>query len=892
MRGRVLAVLILLLLVSPSVFPQCSFVPRYSAAYRTTAYDVSVSADGYLWVATGYGVSLFELPAGGTPQYIDSIALPGSTRVVLAGPNGIAWAGSGSRLFVIRRDGTDLVNVRSQDLAGTINDIVATSYLFVATSTGIAHFDLIDPANPVRTGAFLATSAPNVTSLSISGTNLYAADGDLTVEVFTIATPSLPQHTAVIEALPRSTAVHALPNGTLFVSDAFGQAADLFSGSTRLTRLPFGATSLAISGGDVRFFAGPDRIIRAADVSNPSRVAELFEASLSPTDGTDNVIHAMAISGGTLYVAAGDIGLAVLDVDAIARPYPMAGYITGATTSVVADGNHAWISDSGGKVTEYTIDPAGVALVPGRVFSPGGALRDVSGNALLVTSGSTASVWSLAPQTPSAGTTATFRGDVKRAVVRGDSGILALLSDRSLWLASPALQQVTVPATDDLARAGSSIALAEAREDGKTVIRYYTGGDFAAAPRTTTIDGLPIGNLAMDATRAAVFTFSGINVVDLESGTARVIAGSNAFIPKQLAFAGNDLLALTDRDVHVFTNAQTFSHTMHLTADAVGLDVATAHFVAATSEGALAASWSAQLPAATTPLNSAYYTDMTQGGTRLALSSRERIDLYSTADGLAPHYVSSLDAAGLVDIALVEGTSFKLAANGTVTVWSHSGVAVLSKAFDEGADAQPLSLYAVGRALWLSFAKGCQTGTCTKKTLVIDPATLGVTATLTGGVTDLVVNGTRAYVLTDLPDELRIYNLADPLHPAPVVTTAAPATANSVAWRTGRVYLLADKLFEYTEATLSPTTVFLTPAAPAASQRVRISGNCGIVTGRSASPELYDATTWAPLAAPGELPSPVRTLTVDGTRITFLTEHSLEIWTTTLPEPGKQRGVR
>src|SRR5688572_23771250 len=104
MRGRVAAVLLLLSLVSFDSSGQCGFASRYSGQFRSTVYDVAVDGN-YLWTATGYGVQLLQATSGG-PELVDAIALPGPTRnIAIAAAQNIAYAGSGSHLFVLRRNG-------------------------------------------------------------------------------------------------------------------------------------------------------------------------------------------------------------------------------------------------------------------------------------------------------------------------------------------------------------------------------------------------------------------------------------------------------------------------------------------------------------------------------------------------------------------------------------------------------------------------------------------------------------------------------------------------------------------------------------------------------------------------------------------------------------------
>lgn len=893
MCGRVIAVLLIILSLSLDAFPQCSWAPRHSAQFRNTALDVAADDSGFLWVATGYGVSLYDIRgAGGAPIAVTSIALPGTTRTVLPVAGGIAYAGSGTRLWVLRRDGESLATVRSFDLGATVNDLAAREVLFVATANGIAHYTLFDPSNPIRTGVVLPTSGANVTSLAIHGNDLFAADGDATVEIFNFAVPSLPQHTGDLTSLTRSSAVHADGTGFVFVSDTFGQSTDVFSGSTRLARLALGATSFARGAGAARFMAGPDRTLRGADLSNTSRVTTLFEQTLGAVEGTDNAIHAMALSDETLYVAAGDIGLVTLDTSSLEKPYPLVGYLSGATSTTVAAGDRAWFADSGGKVTEYSIDTTGLSLEFERTWSGGNTLHDVADGQLLASSGSTVTGWTLAPALPTASFTATFPASVLSAVLRG-TGAVALLSDRSLWTANPTPTAVTGLHADHLVRSGNALLLAEATDAGTTLLRYYASGDLSSTPVEVTVPGIAVGGVALSGTRATVFTFTGINVIDLTTSTVSVVSGSNTVIPARLELAGEALLALADDEIRVYENGA-LARTIALPSDGAALDTSGTVAVVATSDGPLAASWTRDMPDPARHTASAVYTGIAHDGTRLALSGKQRIDLFATASGLAPHFIATVDPAGVLERTGVEidHELFTLSASGTVTVLSRAGAALRSVRFDRGADARALGIRSAGGALWVSFEKGCQSGACVQETLVVDPATLSQTSTMNGGVVDATWSGTKAWALFAQPSEMRVLNLADPRHPAVIVSAAAPPTATSIAYRAGRVFLLAEQLFAFHESTLGASDIYLAAVQPAGSQKLRILGDCAVVTGRSAGVEWYDARTWDVVPSPWEAPSTLRTFVVSPDRIHFLTDHSLEVWTMTDPPPDRRRAVR
>jgi hypothetical protein len=880
MPGRVKAVVLpLLFLCSFQAFADCSqWTARSSSPFRTTAFDVSVDGE-VLWVATGYGVQLIE---GGS--VVASIPLPGSTRVVRAQGSGIAYAGSGPNVYVLRREGRTITTVTAIDVGGTVNDLeIVTSALFAATTNGIAHFDIFNPAAPFRTNVFLPTSAPNVLSLASAKNKLYAADGDATVEIYSVTIPTFPQHTGTLETVRLASAVHATSDDSVFVSDRFGQNTDYFSGTTLLAHLPLGTNALATSSGMTHFVAGPDRTIREIDVTTPDRVAELYAANLSPTDGTDNVIHAMARVGNTLYVAAGDIGLLRLDTTAFARPYPLVSYGGGAMTSVRAAAGKAWFSNVAGRITQQRIDEGGIALVQERAWDAeaGSVVRDYRDNGLLTSSGNKATLWSLVSTTPAQVTNVTFAAAVSNAAWT-TTHIVALLGNGTVWLApngQTTATQANVPAMALMARSGSALLFAEVQESAfKTVLHFYANGDLAATPQRFTIDGAASGSLALDATRIAVFTFKGVNIIDLTTGNIRVIAGSDRIIPRQLAFAGDDLLVMDGHRLLVYDDARTLLRDQELPAEVLAFDASAPVAVLATTKGNGAIRYLVELPRPVAPYANTFYTKLAAASGRAYLFDDEGIDVFSTAIPGTLHYLATIPAAGTIDLIASDTALFTLAGNGNVTAYSRAGAQFAQTSIREGFDSQPIAIRTASDAVWASIATGCTPQGCReRKTIVLDPNTLAVTATLTGNVTDVAVAGTRAYALFAFPDEIRVLNIADPLHPAPIVTAAAPAFASSIAYSAGKVYVLAGKVFGYAEATLTLADEHLTAVTPAASQRIRIDGTCALVARDAEGPVLYNLPSWSVNATQFALPSSLRSFLVQPSMLLFLTDHSLEL---------------
>jgi hypothetical protein len=168
---------------------------------------------------------------------------------------------------------------------------------------------------------------------------------------------------------------------------------------------------------------------------------------------------------------------------------------------------------------------------------------------------------------------------------------------------------------------------------------------------------------------------------------------------------------------------------------------------------------------------------------------------------------------------------------------------------------------------------------------------------LDGGTIDVVASGNRAYAVSDLPSEIRVFNIADPYHPLLLISRVAEATPVSISYSNGVVYVLGDKLISYDESTLNKVNEILgsyavdpTGIVTFADQHLRIDGGCAALTGRSFAPQLFSQWTRAPSFS---TPSPARSIAVQPGTFYFLTDHSLEVWSThSLPKPGRMRAVR
>jgi hypothetical protein len=526
-------------------------------------------------------------------------------------------------------------------------------------------------------------------------------------------------------------------------------------------------------------------------------------------------------------------------------------------------------------------------------------LLDGNNGLLLTANGTSALLWDLAPTTPTNISTAEFDTPVRNAVLMHAALAYVLLEDETLWRVNFASGTSTktriTGAGARLVRSGNSVAVAQVTESGNTELRYYAGGDPATGPtRTATVLGAVNGTVALSVSRAAFTTYLGINVVDLATGAVSTLPDSLVTISPPLRIEGARLLALAPDALSVWdliTGKRVRTFTV---ADGTALHSAGTTAAVATSSGiaSIAYESTSALPKRFETGNpNRFHTKVVAGAGRAYLFSRDGIDIYDTTHGAGPRYVTRIRPISLLDATIAGTTLVTLAANGVVTAWSRDGALLRQTQINEGNDAQMLNIVAAGNAAWVGLSRGCLSGGCEKKTLVFDPATLSISATLTGGVIDAVTSGTRAYALFRLPNQVRVYNIADPFHPSPVIAADSPASGVSVAYSPSTVHVLGDKLYSFAEATLTPAGDRLTAATPNDAQRVRIDGNCGVITGRALNPELYALPDWS--GAPGfDVPSTVRSAALDGARLFILTDHSLEVWSDLQGQPTKRRAVR
>lgn len=892
MRGRVILFLFSLFLSGSTASPQCTFQFDHSAELRASFVDLAIEGND-LWAATMYGVHLYDRSVE-PPHLVASVAVPGLTRAITV-KDGVAFAGSGSALYALRRAGERLQVVSSAALSGTANDVVvAGATLYVATTAGIESFDA---ATSLTRRASLQTSTGNVVSLAAAEAVLYAADGDTSVERFNVSAG--PSALAAIPTALGAIAVSAA-GGRVFITD--GLQTEVFGAApvTKLSTMPYGTAAFA-GAGDLVFAAGNDRRFRALDISALQEPVELFSAEVIPAGGTVNRVAAMRVATDRLYVAGGDTGLASYDIRSFRAPYPVRAYPLGAKTSAVATDTHVYVGNAEGGITDLTRTQSGALLVSRTWGAPQTHLvHDFGDDFLLTSSGATLTEWTVRSSPPAVVSTATFPSAVATAV-RSGSRAYALLADGSIWSAdltqvTPAPAAAGVPGGSFMARSDRGIAVAQNKSDATVEVRFYRGSDLTAQPLVATVAGVT-SVLAAGNSEVAVFTFLGITVIDFAASqpAARVLPQSSGFIFTDLAIAGSRLLGLAGNALRTWDLAAN-RFERHIDLPVTGSQVvAAADAAVLTANGVMAVNYttSSQMPLLTGIAGSnQYFRKGVASSARLYVLDGSRVVAFDTSSSPAPQWLFTLPAPGTLDIAASESGLFTLSNGGVVTAWSSSGAFLASMTLDEGSDAAPLSIYAINGAPWVSVSRGCLTSGCEKKTLVLDPLTLVPTATLAGGVVDATSSGTTAYAIFDLPKETRAYRVVDPLHPAPLGSRPSDDAPVSVAGAGGVLYALANRVLEYPESLLTRTAEHLSAMAPAPSMRLRVDSGCAVITGRSADADTYTVPSWA--AGPAlPLPANARSLMLTPSRLIVLTDYSIELWSRgAKPVPGRRRAAQ
>ncbi|MEO8217747.1 MAG: hypothetical protein ABI718_11755 [Acidobacteriota bacterium] len=918
---RSLVPLFLSVLLSATAMAQCDFRSVYGGAYRESALDASVDGND-LWVATSFGVTLFDRSVS-PPRAITSIAIPGTTSHVEAAGI-LVYAASGSSVYAIRKSGRALQIAGSINLALPINDLLyLPPYLYAATSTGVLQLDLLNPVAPV-VATHLNTSAGPALRLANIGAMLYVADGDNTVDVYTLQIAPLPQKVGEFNALSQNLAVTAVGD-RLYVSD--GSRTNVFSGggsSPAFVGIANGLPSLFAFGtsGGALFTAGSDRRLRVLDYLDPARPVTLVDTEVPFTAGTINRIESITGAGNSVYVAAGDAGLITYDVRDFKAPFPLRVNPVEGATSVFSLGNVVVSSAVAGGLRRYSQNEAGVLTLTAQWPQSGGTwvVQDGAGTRVLASSGPTLTLWDIGTTPPASIRTDSFASPIASAILLSGSAY-AVLGDHSIWkvdLSSGAGAPVRVALSDAspslIGRGGVALGMADLTAAGTTIIRYFASGDPASSSIAATLEGSATSGLAISSDgRAAVTTFRGLQIVDFRSGSpsSRVVPGTDTNLYSDIQITGSDVFLLTSntleiRDLNSGELKKEFLLPGSPGAFSYSVDGGQIVSIAA-ADGILsvkALGETTQPLLLDSPRAERYFRKIKSSGRQLLLTDGRSIDVMLVAsDGLPGPRLHIVTSATPADVTAIDGIVYAISTSGRLTGYGSNGTVVADTQINEGSDLVASSLTNIGGALYAGVTRGCLSGGCEKKTIIFQVTGGGLvqTAELAGALVDAAVSGSRAFAIFDTPDEVRVLNIGDPFHPVVLGTRVSEGKPVSIDYSTtlDTIYALGDRLYGYSSVSLTKTAELLDPYTADLSgrlsyldQTVRIFGNCAIVAGRSFQPSIFSIAgvgQWDAVSSP-PVPAAVRSIVVIEGRIYLLTDYSIEIWSTAAI-PGRRRPI-
>jgi hypothetical protein len=910
MRGFIPSLLFLFVV---SAAPADPLHRGFSHDFRHPALDLAL-IDGNLWIASGYGVTLHstEIP----PRPLAKMALTGTTTTVTANGDR-AWIRSGRDLISASWDGRSIVVEQSIPFDDPVHDMASSNgYLYLATSSGVVQ---IDPDFP-DSRRTLSTSSGVAVSLVADQKTLWAADGDDTIEVYTIEHPSLPQQIGTIETTVAGPTRVWVSGDLVFVSN--GRQTEILAGprppSQSLATVPFGAASFALTSGGVAFMAGQDTTVRALDFSVPGGPpAVLFEERIPPSTGPFNRISAIAAASGRVFVAAGDVGLHAWDTSAFRPPFPLVktplprvDSLASVTESLVvtsgsSDFPRVYQTSASGGLTEHA-----------RWESHTGArVRDASAERVLLSAGS--SVRIVSPSSGALVREQSMGAAVVSAVLTGNE-VWAVLGDRTLRkldLDDPqSVPEIVTPEGAeptfiDRSADRTRLAVGSIRNDGTTTIHLI---DPAApgSPPSMTVEGAATSGAALTPDAVAIATFRGLSLLLIEEGSETITPLGAGIVPLDLAAAGDEILVLASAAIQR-RRAGDGALIEEIPIHSPGLAASATPSGSRALIGATDAIYRLDLETTSrspvsiaAPSSSRYFTEMAVSNGVLHLLERDVVESIPIVSGTLSNLMrSTVIEGGAVGIAPVNAGFCALDTRGSVRCFDGAARPLASGSIPALDDVSFLRIHGLGDTVWVSLLEGCFSGSCRKRTAIarLTGGSLPVVAEIEGEVVDLYSDGDRLAVVTELPRELRIYSLAEG-SAAPSLLASRPIDHEvaAVALDLSRqsVYLLGMRLGVFDSGSLEPSAELLEPFTPSAGlslrdQKLFLNGSRALIIGRSELPMLFELESGPSWVERGAIPLPsiARRAGMWDDFVIILTSHSIEILGPGDP-PSRRRPVR
>lgn len=895
-----------LILVALVAHAQLPWPITHSETLRFTAADVAVDGD-LVWTAGGWGLRLQRI-SDGAPASGLTVPIPGlTTRVVAAG--GRAWAGSGNRIFTVRAD-----DVRAIEhvlvLDGSVNDLLLVGhYLYAATTRGVIQIDVLQPGVAVVTRS-LSTTAGGAIALASRGNRLFAADGDVSVEIYDISFPALAQRVGSFNAFPQTTSIHSA--GDLLIASDGRQTRIYTAGAEPILvgTLPVGADAVVLARNNLLATA-EGRRISLWDTTAVGDAVLLWSGNSPVTAGSVNRISALVGASGLVLAAAGDAGLVAVSLDGFTAPYGIQSWRSPAVGSLVASDSQVIAAGPDGGMTVWRRSDSGLERRATFNTSRVSVASDLDDGRLLSFSGAALTLWNAAVTPPVQLATIDAEAPVRAAVLRGTRA-WAILSNGSavtvdFGSATPASSgwDPQVPSPYALVRRGDDIGVAGLAGGGTSSLRIHRiGGSVSAA---VPFQGAATGGIALNGNgRAALVTFAGLHLITPGAGSPVTLV-QNVQPVHEITWSGSEVVLIRDESLELRrdTDGSLVRNTILPSSVSRAAVVPQRQEIVAGGSGSLVLvrlSSTSRAPAdVSVPEGNRYPRELAIEPGALFVRENERVTRFRLGlDGaLVPMVIVSLPQ-GVIGAAISGEAIWTLSSSGTISRLGWNGGSTAVASLPNAGDMVPLSIQQTAGALYVSYRRGCSAGACEKRTDVYDPATGQVTATLDGELLDISVDGAVAYGLFDLPKEIRRLDLRDPLRPFVTGSRELSGSPVSLAWRASdqRLFLLGSRLERLDPQNMQVLETWLDPwvADPSGrlsytDQRVRLSAAGLAIAGRWFAPRIWPGAS--PDMAPviWDAPAAGRRIVAASGGWILLTDSSIEA---ALPPSGdgRSRGVR
>lgn len=352
------------------------FRPSTSAFYKLhldeRVQDIAAGQDT-LYLATGQGGLLITSPDA--TQQLGILRTPGlAAAVALDGQRAyLAAAGPGGGLQVV-----DVANSARPQLLGSAptyssaEDVAIVgnlAYVAEGLGGGIEIFDISNPLAPALRGALITPGAAR--GVAIANGRAYIAGGTCGLQVIDISSPASPQLLGAVATGGDAQAIRIVNGRAYLAADSAGLRIFDLSGATPqpVAGRSFGDLApigdVYLDGEVAALAAGPSGAL-IVDISTPA----LPTVAAAPTLGR---VRAARLSGGDLYLALGDGGLADVGDSLTESLIPNFRTISGTTLSLALG------PTASGATTIYTAGgSAGLGVAQATPGGPLTSLRTIS----------------------------------------------------------------------------------------------------------------------------------------------------------------------------------------------------------------------------------------------------------------------------------------------------------------------------------------------------------------------------------------------------------------------------------------------------------------------------------------------------------------------------------